>query len=174
VKAQEQAQFYARAIYETSLESWLKGLAVVRDKLNEASALSERLGQGDLAFSERQTILDGVVPAGVPQGLKNLLYTMLRDGHLNLLDGVVVQLERLAATGPGLQTAVVTSAVELGTDQKDQFRQKLKAEYGSQLAVDFQIDPLILGGVVIQVADKVLDASVASKLDTLRDRLLLR
>ncbi|MFQ5613457.1 MAG: ATP synthase F1 subunit delta, partial [Anaerolineae bacterium] len=174
MKAEEQTQSYAQAIYQAALEGWLKTLGSVRDALDQDPALLERLGQADTAFAERQATLDGLIPAEASQELKNLLYAMLRDDHLGLLGDVLNHLERLLVKGPGVEVATVTSAVELAQDQADQFRQKLQSLYGTHLEVDFRVDPAILGGVVIQVGDKVLDGSVASKLDSLRDRLAMR
>lgn len=174
MKAQEQVQSYARAVYETALEGWLKGLAMVRDRLNGDASLFQRVTQPEASFQQRQAALDSVIPADSSQALKNFLYTMLRNGHLDLLDDVIRHLERLSTKGPGVEVASVTSAIALTPDQAEQFREKLQAQYGSYLEVDFHIDPDILGGVIIQVGDKVLDASVASKLTAMRDRLALR
>lgn len=68
------------------------------------------------------------------------------------------------------ESAEVTSALPLTTDEEATVKKDLLAKVGAQ-AVTFRIDPNILGGIVIKVGDKVLDGSVAGKLEGLRSNL---
>ncbi len=69
-------------------------------------------------------------------------------------------------------SAEVTSALPLTGDEKSRVEKEVLAKIGSPAArVSFRVDPSILGGLVIRVGDKVLDGSVAGKLETLRQSL---
>jgi F-type H+-transporting ATPase subunit b len=68
------------------------------------------------------------------------------------------------------ESAEVTSALPLTQDEQAVVRQDVLAKVGAK-EVDFRVDPSILGGLVIRVGDKVMDASVAGKLDGLRQNL---
>jgi F-type H+-transporting ATPase subunit b len=68
------------------------------------------------------------------------------------------------------ESAVVTSALPLSKDEEATVKQDVLAKVGAQ-AVTFRVDPSILGGLVIKVGDKVMDGSVAGKLDGLRQSL---
>ncbi len=63
-------------------------------------------------------------------------------------------------------SAVVTSALPLTTKEQDAVKKSVSAK-----EVSFKVDPSILGGLVIKVGDKVLDGSVAGKLEGLRQTL---
>lgn len=63
-------------------------------------------------------------------------------------------------------TAVVTSALPLSKDEEAAVKKSVTAKDFS-----FKVDPSILGGLVIKVDEKVLDASVAGKLEGLRSAL---
>jgi len=67
-------------------------------------------------------------------------------------------------------SAVVTSALPLTGDEEATVKKDVLAKAGAQ-AVTFRVDPSILGGLVIKVGDKVLDGSVAGKLEGLRANL---
>jgi F-type H+-transporting ATPase subunit b len=67
-------------------------------------------------------------------------------------------------------SAEVTSALPLTKDEQDSVKKDVLAKSGAQ-AVSFRVDPTILGGLVIKVGDKVLDGSVAGKLEGLRSNL---
>jgi F-type H+-transporting ATPase subunit b len=67
-------------------------------------------------------------------------------------------------------SAEVTSALPLSKDEEEAVKKDVLAKSGAQ-AVTFRVDPSILGGLVIKVGDKVLDGSVAGKLEGLRQSL---
>lgn len=67
-------------------------------------------------------------------------------------------------------TAVVTSALPLSTAEEDAVKKDVLAKAGAK-DIAFLVDPNILGGLVIKVGDKVLDGSVAGKLEGLRQSL---
>lgn len=67
-------------------------------------------------------------------------------------------------------TAEVTSALPLSQDEEESVKKDVLAKAGAK-DVFFRVDPAILGGLVIKVGDKVLDGSVAGKLESLRQSL---
>jgi F-type H+-transporting ATPase subunit b len=68
------------------------------------------------------------------------------------------------------ESAQVTSALPLSKDEEESVRKGVLAKAGAK-EVAFRVDPSILGGLVIRVGDKVLDGSVAGKLEGLRQSL---
>lgn len=87
-------------------------------------------------------------------------FSGVRSGKLILLDGENFQGE----------SAQVTSALPLSKGEEETVRRDVLAKSGAK-EVTFRVDPSILGGLVIRVGDKVLDNSVAGKLDGLRQSL---
>ncbi len=82
--------------------------------------------------------------------------------------GQVVVLEGATLTGA---SADVTSALPLSNAEMEAVKQDILAKVGSQATVSFRVDPSILGGLVIRVGGKVLDASVAGQLESLRQSI---
>ena len=64
----------------------------------------------------------------------------------------------------------MTSALPLSPDEQEAVKRDVLAKAGAK-EVAFRVDPSILGGLVIRVGDKVLDSSVAGKLEGLRQNL---
>lgn len=81
--------------------------------------------------------------------------------------GKVVVLEGANFQG---ESAEVTSALPLSDDEQAAVKKELLAKLSAH-AVSFRVDPAILGGLVVKVGDKVLDGSVAAKLEGLRQSL---
>jgi len=171
VNAQELSRKYATAVFSLALDSWLTPLNAVENELANNATLAAMLQDKDRPFSERQQALDKLIPGDSSQQVRNFLYTLLREGDMGLLSGVMGELTRMVRGGPLVQTAKVTTALPLSDKEKDAFRQKLTAQYGESLEFDFNVDPAILGGAIVQVGDKVIDGSVATRLASMSNAL---
>ncbi len=165
------AMGYARAVYELALENWQKSLPTIQKNLADANLLA-KLDDLQTSFSERKKLLDKQLPPDLPEQTKNFFYTLLKDGNLRMLDDVVGNLLRMASKGANAQVAVVTTATPLTAAEKRQFKTKLAAQYGKEVEVDFKVDQSIIGGVIVQVGDKILDGSINTKLNSAREKLV--
>lgn len=92
---------------------------------------------------------------------------LIDDFFSGVKDGKVFVLEDVEASGA---SAEIVSALPLTDAEQEAVRQDIIAKLGSQ-TVTFRVDPNILGGLVIRVGDKVVDGSVAGRLDALRQSL---
>ncbi len=88
-------------------------------------------------------------------------FSGVRGGKFTVLEGESI-------SGNAVE---VTSALPLTTAEQDSVRQDVVARLGGSPSMVFRVDPNILGGIVIRVGDKVVDASVAGKLEGLRASL---
>jgi F-type H+-transporting ATPase subunit b len=124
------------------------GVAEERDAL-----LGEVRGQiAVLAMSATQKLLGENLDEKRQHALIDEFFSGVKDGKVVIADG---------AEGD----AVVTSALPLTDGEKKSVEGTVKG------SIEFKVDPTILGGLVIRVGDKVLDGSVASKLDTMRQNV---
>jgi len=164
VKAQELSRKYATAVFSQALGKWVSALTAVQGALTANPALAEKLANSALPFVDRQKALDTVIPVDSDQYIRNFCYTMLKEGDISLLGHVIAELDRMTRGGPQVEVAQVTTAVELTEADQEQFRQKLRKTYGQGLEFVFNIDPSIMGGAVVQVGDKIIDGSVATRL----------
>ena len=174
MKAQELSRKYATAIFSLALEKWQTALESTWSKVSEDPKLLAKLQDPSLAFGEKQKTLDTIIPSDADRYVHNFLYTMLKDGNIGLLGEVLGDVGRLVEGGPQVQVARVTTAVELDSADKDQFRQTLRKKYGQGLEFDFSVDPKIIGGAIVQIGDKIIDGSVVSRLNALGNRLGVR
>lgn len=95
-------------------------------------------------------------------------HVLINEFFSGVKSGEVVLMEGEEMTGA---SAEVTSALPLTPEEKDIVKEDILSKTGSQATVAYRVDPAILGGLVIRVGDKVLDGSVAGKLDSLRQSL---
>lgn len=96
-------------------------------------------------------------------------HDLIQEFFSGVKAGRVVVLEN-ASVNSGA-SAEVTSALPLTPEEKETVKQDILSRIGSQATVTFRVDPGILGGLVVRVGDKVMDGSVAGRLESLRHSL---
>jgi F-type H+-transporting ATPase subunit b len=84
---------------------------------------------------------------------------------------VVLEEQEIEQVKAGEVRALVTSALPLTEEERKVVSSGLTEELGQAPAVEFKIDPAILGGLVIRIGDKVIDGSVGGRLEALRGSL---
>ena len=92
---------------------------------------------------------------------------LIDDFFSGVKSGKVVVLDDAGFKG---DSAEITSALPLNDSEQEVIRKSILGKTGAS-AVAFRVNPSILGGLVIKIGDKVLDGSVASKLEGLRQTL---
>ena len=172
MNAEDRAQSYATAFFETGMQRWIDWLTAVESALEADSALVARLQDTARDFAERQQLLEGLFPKQADQFVRNLGYTLLQRGDLSALPRIVQALrQRLEGSGAKAVLVEVTSAVPLEDEQKQHLVAKLREEYGAGIDLHYRIDPKILGGLIVRVGDKLVDGSLASRLAGMRQAL---
>jgi len=99
---------------------------------------------------------------------ENRQRTLIAEFFSGVQAGRVTLLEDATVSG---SSAVVTSALPLTESEQGVVRRDVLAHLGEGGAVDFKVDPSILGGLVVRVGDKVLDGSVSGKLSAMAEQL---
>ncbi|MBI3740516.1 MAG: F0F1 ATP synthase subunit delta [Chloroflexi bacterium] len=164
------ARAYAQAIFEKAVASWLMPLKTIYAAIAKEN-LTAQLDDNKLAFAKKETLLSRVIPAQTASEVKNLIALLASKNEIHLLPEVIAEFDRYAQRAPEQTTARVISAVELRAAEKKSLEAKMQKQFGASLAYEYSLDPSLLGGVVVRVGDKVIDASVAGKLAALREKL---
>jgi F-type H+-transporting ATPase subunit delta len=168
----DRARTYAQAFHEAAMERWLTALQAVSTRLAEDRGLAERLQATDADFSERRPLLDEVFPAETDPPVRNLAYTLMQRGDLDLLGQVVESLrQQIRRVDAEPAMVEVTSAVPLNTDQRSTLISRLEAEYGTGLDIHYRVDPAILGGLIVRIGDKLIDGSLATRMTAMKQAL---
>lgn len=128
----------------------------------KAQALGELRGQiAALAIAAAQKVIGESLDEKRQRGLIDEFFSGIKKGKLVLLEGEKV-------TGA---SAEITSALPLTDKEQEVVRKDVISKVGENATISFRVDPAIMGGLVVRVGDRVLDGSVAGKLDELRQTL---
>jgi F-type H+-transporting ATPase subunit delta len=171
---------YARAIFELAQESdkggdqveaWAKRLAAVRAVLTD-ERVRRVLVNPTIPTATRVELVAGLADRGMGKEGLNLAKLLVASRRVGVIDGIVEEYERLADETAGRVRATATTAVELSDGDRRRVGKELSERLGKEVRLEVRVDPAILGGLVLQFGDRVIDASVAARLQRLRRRLL--
>ena len=130
-------------------------------------ALGSRLGDDSAKGALIETLLRGRASAATTLIVSSLVQQprerRVRELLSNAMDLVADQRDSIVAT--------VITAVPLSSAQAERLSAVLTRRYGKKVGLNSVIDPSVVGGLRVQIADDVIDASVAARLGELRQRL---
>lgn len=113
---------------------------------------------------------------GVQRGLDTRMLPIIgklsHGGRLGFLDELLRMLPALVDRRLGRARACVRSARPLGSAQRCRLRDALERHFGENVVLDEQVEPELIGGIVVSVKDLCFDASVRNRLEALRRHLM--
>ena len=170
----ERSDLYAEAF--TSV-IWAEGSAnEVTDELFRLARtieandeLRNALSDQRLPAARRQQIVEDLLDGRASPVTASLVSLVVANGRVRELSDIVDRVVAMSASRTNRQIAEVRSAVELSDDQKARLAEALKASTGLDVEVVVIVDPSVMGGIVTQIGDTVIDGSVRSRLTQLRE-----
>jgi F-type H+-transporting ATPase subunit delta len=119
----------------------------------------------------RLTLLDRLLDGKVRPVTLELLRQLVRVPRARSLDAAVERLAGMAAQRRGRSVARVTAAAPLTAEQEARLAESLSNIYRRPVSVQVELDPDLLGGLVIKIGSEVIDGSVATRLAAARHQL---
>lgn len=153
-----------------TLGDWVGALETASGRLTEAQVIRV-LADPAIPFDQRRRVVEAILGDTVTGAPRNLVLLLVRRGRIELLPRVAGELRRLWEQRQGIVHAVVTSAAPLTDAETQAVRERLAAMTGETVEVELQVDPSLLGGVLVRMGDRLIDGSVRGRLERLRTRL---
>ena len=139
--------------------------------LQGSDELRDALTDPSIPASRRQQIVEDLLGGKASTTTVALVSMVVGTGRSRELPTIIRQLVEMGAAEANKEVAEVRSAVPLTDDQRKRLADALGEATGKQVEVKVVVDPSVLGGVVAQVGDTVIDGSVRTKLERLRKAL---
>jgi F-type H+-transporting ATPase subunit delta len=164
---------YASALFDLArdqrqIESVSNSLDKVKAALAESSDL-KALTTSPLVSRDgaAKAIAATAEVLGLDPITRRFLGVLAENGRLSQLEAVIRTFARLAAAHRGETSAEVTSAFPLNDGQIAALKAQLKARGDTEVTIDAKVDPSILGGIVVRLGSRMIDASIKTKLNNL-------
>ena len=165
---------YAQALFEladaggglAAVEQDLKSLKAARD---ESADLRTLLSSPAFTAEDKGKGLSAVAKAmGASALTLKFLGLLASNNRASALPAVIAAFERLAAAHRGAVAAEVITAMPLTAAQLDGVAAALRQALGKDPELTARVDPSILGGLKVRVGSRLFDASLKSRLDSLK------
>ncbi|MGK9221559.1 MULTISPECIES: F0F1 ATP synthase subunit delta [Microbacterium] len=130
-------------------------------------ALGSRLGDD----AKKGELIASLLQGRASEGTTLIVSSLVQQPRNRRVRAILSRAMKIAAAQRGRTVATVYTAVPLSAAQSERLAAALSKQYGGAVALNPVIDPTVVGGIRIQVADDVIDGSISSRLADLRQRL---
>lgn len=171
------AERYAKALCESlddgALDVAAEALSVVTGLYRNSEDLRNALSNPAIEIEQRRELLRQVMAAAELTGpVARLAEILLVRGRIVLLPDVTAVFGMLADKRLGRVRATVITAVAPSPEQEERLQKALSCWAGKDVWIQRETDPDILGGVIAKLDDAVIDGSVRTRIERLREALL--
>jgi len=169
---EEIATVYARSLFEVAkehgkLDEVREQLGAFADALSESRELQVFFFSPYFSTQEKEDGLDKAVTGADPVIL-NFLQLLIEKHRMPVVFRIRANYDRRWEEENKLLPVEITSAVELDREIVKQLGDRIAEQTGRKVELSSRVEPDILGGIVVQVGNSVLDASVRNRLEQLR------
>ena len=168
---------YGDALFELALESGQMDSLFEEAKhlleiIQTNEDLTKIMNHPKIVIEEKQKIIEDIFKDRASREMIGLMVMIIAKGHYNEIDSVLDYFITQVKEYKKIGTAYITSAMDLSLLQKDSIRRKLleTTDY-VQFEFVYDVDPSLIGGIVIRIGDRVVDGSVKNKLSRLTSEL---
>ncbi|RLS52092.1 MAG: ATP synthase F1 subunit delta [Planctomycetota bacterium] len=169
------AMVYAVALLDAAksagMDQPLEELTGLLDAVHAHPEFESLLSSAMLNRDDKQGLVERTLKPRCSEFLGNFLVVLAKHDRLDLLSTILHEATQEQERRSGCQRVLVRSAMELSSDQLESIRSQLKAAMPTDPIVIPQVEPALLGGLIIQVQDTIFDGSVATRLTNLKQRL---
>ena len=167
-------QRYAQAIFDLALENnegeqWGQDLEVVSEAFQD-SDFAALMKHADMSAADKRAAT-GSVLAGVNAMVRNLVDLLVSKGSVDSIADVYTSYTELLDQHLGRQRVEVTTAIALDEAEANRITSFVSELVRREVVLTTKVDESILGGLVIQIGDRLLDGSTKARLDGLKNRL---
>ena len=170
------AQKYARALFaqaqvKNELSSCRQGLEEFDRVARWRGSLRAILSHPFVAPDEKKGLIRAVLGASASPLLERFLYLVITKHRLDIIFSITQEFQAEVDRFENVQALNVRTAFPMSEPQRNDLQGKLESWLKSKVRMEIQVDPDLIGGLVIQTRDHVLDQSLKGQLQKLRHQL---
>ncbi len=173
------ARRYAKALFavaqkggDSDLDAFGNDLAGLADVFVTAPEALGFFKNPTFGAAEKKAVLGEFMgKLSVKPTVKNFCDLLADKDRLPVLPAIAEVYKKMLEDAKGVVAGSLVTAVKLREDRQKQIKAELTKKAGKDLDLEFVVDADILGGVVLKVGDKVLDASLRAQLQILKEQI---
>ena len=169
------AKRYALAAFEIAkehgdIDAWRSAMGQIAEFMGDPEV--RRVLENTRVGQEPKQRLIGAALGDLPPLPLNLARLLVRKHRTALAGEIALAFDEMVEAERGVERAHVRTAVPLSNAEVEALARRLQQQTGHEIILDVEVDPSVLGGVVVQIGDRLIDASTRAKLHALRESLV--
>lgn len=172
------ASTYARAFVDVVFGERLDaskataGLRQIATIFGESVELRRVWENPAVPVDQKRKLLDAIVQReGIQRPVRNLIAVLIDHRRLSFLPRIVEQFEKELDARLGFANAQISSARELGPNEKGALEAQIEKTTGKKVRASYGLDPSLLGGAVVRVGSTIYDGSVKGQLEKIKEAI---
>ncbi|MCF8011257.1 MAG: F0F1 ATP synthase subunit delta [Clostridiales bacterium] len=167
---------YAEALYEVAVaeekvDQLEKELLTIANMLEQEKDLQKLLNHPRITAADKKNVLKASFEGKISEIALNFVSLVIDRGRENFIPDMINVFVEYANQARNISDVEVTSAVELSKEERANLVEALGKVTGKEVRASHSVDPSLIGGVVVQIGDKVMDGTVKARLQSLREHL---
>jgi F-type H+-transporting ATPase subunit delta len=167
------AKRYANALFEVAkeskqLEKVEQDLQLIVDTIFTDQVIVNFLNHPQINAEDKRKVVGDTIGKSVTQISENLLFLLIDSHRQNELPAILSEYTKMANDDRGIIGVEVRTVDELGIQEKEKLAKALAKEFTKEIRLNNIIDPSIIGGVIVNVGDKIYDGSIRTKLNVMK------
>lgn len=136
--------------------------------LDRLPKLRNALESPRIGFAEKEKIVDKALDGKCSPAFLNFVKVVCRKGRANCFASIADSAQAMHDDMSGSVQATMTTAVKVDDSLRDRVAEKLSGVLGKKVSLAANVDPDIIGGLVVRVGDTVYDGSITNQLKQVR------
>ena len=174
------AQRYARALFEIAKaaghDQWVEDeLVAFSGAIKGSEELKSFLENPRFGVEEKRKLLEKAAPKNgdpISRTLVKFYALLLQKNRFSLIHEIAVSFKRISDEAQNEATVEIRTAVPIGPETERGMVSRLEKMAGMKITVKKEVDPSLVGGVLVRMRNKVLDGSIRNKIQSLKRELV--
>ena len=168
---------YALALYEVAekkgkVDEYIKDLKEICEIIKSNKDFYEVIKHPQISTKKKKKTFINIFKGHIDEELLSFLLILIEKERIMYLKEKVDQLEKIDLERKNTFKGIVKTTVQLTEEEYNTLKTKLEKKYNKHIILEQIIDPEILGGIYLRINNDVIDDTVKSKLDELRNLML--
>lgn len=170
---------YALALYEVAKEKdkvdeYINDLREICDLIENNKDFYEVVKHPQISTKNKKRTFINIFKGKIDEELLSFLLILIEKDRILYLREKLNEMEKIDLERKNILTAVVKTAVPLLESEISDLQEKLEKQYNKKIIMTTEIDKSLLGGVYVRVGNDVIDGTIKSKLEEMKDIMLKR
>ena len=170
---------YAMALYKVAeeknkVDEYIEDLREICDLIDNNKDFYEVIKHPQISTKKKKQTFINIFKGKIDEDLLSFLLILIEKDRILFLREKLNEMEKIHLEKNNTLKAKVVTAVPMLENELQELKDKLEKKYNKKIIISTKVDKSVLGGVYVRVGNDVIDGTVKSKLEELKDLMLKR